>query len=350
MVQCYDCYRRDKSAGKVRIGLFFLAPSLSLPHNSLIELLFCRNILRSIVIAVPIITGLYVFMNMAYMTVLSADEMMTAPAVAVAFGNRVLGPFSFVIPLGVALATFGCALSIQFGVTRLCFVAGQEGHMLKLTSYIHVRRFTPGPAVVMQVIPPKEPLPPWTKLTNWRVISLQGIIAFLFMLVGNIGELIEFASFLIWFFYGCATVALLIMRKTHANVHRPYKVPLILPFITLAVSVFLSVMPMIADPSLKYLFAVAFILMGVAVYVPFVYYKKRPKMMGMIVPISHSATSSIVFLFVLQVNLRILSKCYSRLFHRKTKVSIEILTIKFINILLIIFLTVLSLFYSFFIA
>ncbi|XP_059613552.1 b(0,+)-type amino acid transporter 1-like [Phlebotomus argentipes] len=216
-----------------------------------------KNILRSIVIAVPIITGLYVFMNMAYMTVLSADEMMTAPAVAVAFGDRVLGPFSFIIPLGVALATFGCALSIQFGVTRLCFVAGREGHMLKPLSYIHVRRFTPGPAVAM-----------------------QGIIAFLFMLVGNIGELIEFASFLIWFFYGCATAALLIMRKTHAHVHRPYKVPLILPFITLAVSVFLSVMPMIADPSLKYLFAVGFILSGVAVYAPFVYYKKRPKIMG----------------------------------------------------------------------
>ena len=57
-------------------------------------------------------------MNMAYMTVLSIPEMMNAKAVAVTFGERVLGPFSFLIPLGVALATFGCALSIQFGVTR----------------------------------------------------------------------------------------------------------------------------------------------------------------------------------------------------------------------------------------
>ncbi|GAB0089843.1 b(0,+)-type amino acid transporter 1 [Sergentomyia squamirostris] len=216
-----------------------------------------KNIPRSIAIAVPIITCLYVFMNMAYLTVLSTDEMMSAPAVAVAFGNRVLGPFAFIIPLGVALATFGCALSIQFGVTRLCFVASREGHMLKPLSYIHVRRFTPGPAV-----------------------ALQGIIAFLFMLVGNIGELIEFASFLIWFFYGCATLALFVLRKTHAHVHRPYKVPIILPIITLAVSIFLSVMPMIADPSLKYLIAVAFILSGVAVYIPFVYYKKRPKIMS----------------------------------------------------------------------
>ena len=57
-------------------------------------------------------------MNVAYMTVLSVPEMISAKAVAVTFGERVLGPFAFVIPLGVALSTFGCALSIQFGVTR----------------------------------------------------------------------------------------------------------------------------------------------------------------------------------------------------------------------------------------
>ncbi|KAJ8931212.1 hypothetical protein NQ314_015909 [Rhamnusium bicolor] len=77
-----------------------------------------RNIPRSIVIAVPIVTILYVFMNIAYMTVLTNDEMMSSQAVAVTFGERVLGSLAFVIPLGVALSTFGCALSLQFGVTR----------------------------------------------------------------------------------------------------------------------------------------------------------------------------------------------------------------------------------------
>lgn len=57
-------------------------------------------------------------MNLAYMTVLSQSEMESAPAVAVAFGSKLLGSFDFIIPLGVALSTFGCAMSIQFGVTR----------------------------------------------------------------------------------------------------------------------------------------------------------------------------------------------------------------------------------------
>jgi L-type amino acid transporter 9 len=58
---------------------------------------------------------------------------------------------NFIIPLGVALSTFGCALGIQFSVTRLCYVAGREGHMVEAFSYIHMRRLTPAPAVVSQV-------------------------------------------------------------------------------------------------------------------------------------------------------------------------------------------------------
>ena len=69
-------------------------------------------------------------MNLAYMSVLTPYEMINSPAVGLSFGERVLGPFSFLIPLGVALSTFGCALSIQFGVTRLCFVAGRGEKLL----------------------------------------------------------------------------------------------------------------------------------------------------------------------------------------------------------------------------
>lgn len=152
----------------------------------------------------PIVTCLYVFMNVAYMTVLEKEEMINSVAVGMSFGEKVLGPFSFLIPLGVALSTFGCALSIQFGVTRLCYVSAKENHLPEPLSYIHgktplkfikqmtyyyrikVERSTPAPAVF-----------------------LQGILALIFLVVGDISTLIDFASFLIWFFYGCAMVALL---------------------------------------------------------------------------------------------------------------------------------------------
>jgi amino acid transporter len=58
---------------------------------------------------------------------------------------------NFIIPVGVAISTFGCALSGQFATARLCYVAGREGHMVEAFSYIHVRRLTPAPAVLLQV-------------------------------------------------------------------------------------------------------------------------------------------------------------------------------------------------------
>lgn len=76
--------------------------------------------------------------------------------------------------------------------------------MMESMSYVHYRRLTPSPAVVM-----------------------QGIVALLFIVLGDIVELIEFASFLIWFFYGVAMISLLVLRKTMKDVPRPYKVSLL---------------------------------------------------------------------------------------------------------------------------
>lgn len=216
-----------------------------------------RNIPRSIAIAVPIITVLYVFMNLSYMTVLSPYEMMTSGTVAVDFGKKVLGPFGFIIPVGVALSTFGCALSIQFGITRLCYVASQEGHFLEAMSYAHVKKNTPGPAV-----------------------ALQGILSLLFITTADVEALIDFASFLIWVTYLFAFSALLLLRRTQPNTPRPYRVPTVVAVFLLMVAIFLAVTPIVDNPSLKFLIALAFILSGVLVYIPFVYYKIRPRIMG----------------------------------------------------------------------
>jgi L-type amino acid transporter 9 len=46
----------------------------------------------------------------------------------------------------------------------------------------------------------------------------------IFIIAGDIASLIDFASFLIWMFYGIAMVALLVMRRTKKDEERPYKV------------------------------------------------------------------------------------------------------------------------------
>lgn len=216
------------------------------------------NILRSILIAVPTITVLYVTMNLMYMATLTIPEMASAPAVAVLWAERVLPSWlGFAIPLGVAFSTFGCGLSIQFSVSRLCYVAGREGHVPRVFSYVHMEKMTPAAAV-----------------------AFQGILTLICLVVGNIIALIEFASFLTWVFYGFAMVALIIMRKTKPDAPRPYAVPIVIPWLVLSIAIFLAVVPIVHEPSPKYLFAVGFILLGVLVYHVYVYKKRRSTLLA----------------------------------------------------------------------
>lgn len=57
-------------------------------------------------------------MNVSYMTVLSTEQMSNSKAVAIAFAEKILGNFVFVIPLGVTVSAFGCAMALQFSVAR----------------------------------------------------------------------------------------------------------------------------------------------------------------------------------------------------------------------------------------
>ncbi|XP_025418601.1 b(0,+)-type amino acid transporter 1-like isoform X3 [Sipha flava] len=210
------------------------------------------NILMSIVLAVPLMTAVYVLMNISYLTVLSVPEMISAPAVAVEFGTRALGDFSPIIPLGVAISTFGCALCLQFQATRICFAASREGQMLEVFSYVSTKKLTLAPAVV-----------------------LQGLLTFVCLLCGDIVTLIEFTIFMEWIFYGMTMVALLMMRRTKRHVKRTFKVPIVIPIFVLFMSVVLFLTPIIAEPKPQFLIALAFILSAFFIYVPFVYQKKR---------------------------------------------------------------------------
>lgn len=55
---------------------------------------------------------------------------------------------AWLMPLSVAISTFGSANGTLFAAGRLCFAASREGHLLDCLSYVHVRRFTPAPGLI----------------------------------------------------------------------------------------------------------------------------------------------------------------------------------------------------------
>lgn len=75
--------------------------------KNVIYLFRLRNLPRAIWIAMPMVTIIYVLVNLAYFAVLSRNEMLDSIAVAVTFGNKVFGPMAWSIPIFVALSCFG---------------------------------------------------------------------------------------------------------------------------------------------------------------------------------------------------------------------------------------------------
>ncbi|XP_078525698.1 B(0,+)-type amino acid transporter 1 isoform X2 [Lissotriton helveticus] len=110
-----------------------------------------RNLPLSIIIGIPVVTFSYVMINVAYFSVMTPTELLQSPAVAVTFGDRVLYPATWVVPLFVAFSTLGAANGTCFTAGRLVYVAGREGHMLKILSYISVKRLTPAPALIFYI-------------------------------------------------------------------------------------------------------------------------------------------------------------------------------------------------------
>ncbi|XP_072263593.1 b(0,+)-type amino acid transporter 1-like [Pyxicephalus adspersus] len=212
------------------------------------------NLPRAVMIAIPLVTCIYLLVNVSYFTVMTPQEFLSSDAVAITWGLKVLGSWTWIISLGVALSTFGSANGIFFSGGRVCYVAAREGHLPNIISMVHVKRLTPSPALI-----------------------LTSCISLIMIIPSDFSSIINFFSFTAWLFYGTTISGLIYIKIKKPHIHRPYKVPIIIPVIVLVAAVYLVLAPIIGSPQLEYLYVVLFILSGVIVYIPVVHYKWSPK-------------------------------------------------------------------------
>ncbi|XP_058803392.1 Y+L amino acid transporter 2 [Phymastichus coffea] len=212
-----------------------------------------KNLPRAICISMPLITMIYVLANVAYFVVLTRDEILASNAVAVTFGDKLLGGMSWIMPFFVACSTFGALNGAIFASSRLFFVGARNGHLPTAISLINVRNLTPMPSLIFLCI-----------------------ITLALLIIKDVYVLINYVSFVEAVFTTMSVTGLLWLRYKRPDLHRPIKVPLALPVIFFIICAFLVILPC-CDSPWEVGVGVIFILSGIPVYGIFIHWPNKPK-------------------------------------------------------------------------
>jgi len=211
-----------------------------------------RNLPRAIAISCVLVTVVYVMTNIAFYTTLSVPEVLGSEAVAVTFAERLYGSFAFMIPVFVAMSTFGGVNGILLTSSRLFYAGACEGQMPEILSMIQVKKMTPAPAVL--------------------VVALLSLV---YLTSSDIFALINYTGFATWVSIGLAVFCLPWLRWKQPNWDRPIKVSLIFPILYILATLFITIVPMVASP-VETGIGIGIIATGIPVYFIFIVWKNKP--------------------------------------------------------------------------
>ena len=154
---------------------------------------------------VSIVTLLYVLANVAYLNVLPAAAIATAPqdrvgtaALQAMFGDAGL----YVMAVAIMISTFGCNNGLILSGARVYYAMARDNLFFKKAGELHPGYRTPSLALIVQAI--------WT-----------GLLA----LSGTYGDLLNYIIFGAVLFYMLTVIGLFLLRIRRPDLPRPVKAP-----------------------------------------------------------------------------------------------------------------------------
>ena len=204
-----------------------------------------RNLTRGLLLGTLVVIVLYLIVNLAYLHVLSLDEIAVSSRVAGDAMERAIGPIGgSLVAVAILISISGAMNGNVLAGPRVPFAMARDQLFFRGVSYVHPRYQVPTVAIV-----------------------LTGTLASLLTLIGTFEQLFSYVIFVGWIFYGMGAAAVIVLRHKQPLVERPYKawgyplVPLI--FTVAAAAIVLNTL--ISDFS-NSLWGLAVVLAGLPAY------------------------------------------------------------------------------------
>ena len=229
MIACLWAYNGWFQAG-------FVGGEIKDPH---------RNLPISLGAGVGVVVLLYMLTNVAYMNVLTVEEIGATDRVAAVVAERVFGSAGgTIISVTILISIFGAINAGILTGPRVYFAQARDGLFFRPFAEVHRRFQTPALAVL-----------------------LQGVWAAILSLSGSYVGLFSFAMFAAWIFYGLAVLGVIVLRIKRPEWERPYRMwgyP-VTPLLFATASVWLVANTLITKP-LPSLAGLGLIVSGLPVY------------------------------------------------------------------------------------
>jgi APA family basic amino acid/polyamine antiporter len=209
-----------------------------------------RTLPRVLILGTGAVIGIYLLTNLAYFYLMSATEVSSSPRVAADAMRRAVGPGGGAMVSIAAIISIFASLNGSFlAGTRVPYAMARGGYFFPAMGRVHPKFHTPGASVILFAV--------WSSLL---------------LLSGRFEDLYSMVIFTEWIFYGMTAAAVLVLRRKHPAMNRPYKVlgyPLV-PILFVLVSIALLYSTLMTSPRESGI-GLALIVAGL----PFYYHWKR---------------------------------------------------------------------------
>ncbi|WP_042273866.1 APC family permease [[Clostridium] dakarense] len=179
-----------------------------------------KDLPKAIIGGLTLVMAVYLVINLAYLWVLPANELANFASPAAAVAEVIFGKIGGkLITVGILISVFGCINGYLLTGPRIAYTLSQQKTLPAFLGKLNKYDVPANSTMVMATL------------------------AALYALSGQFNLLSDLSMFAIWSFYVLTFIGVIKLRKTHPNLHRPYKVPLypVIPAIAISSGLFVVI-------------------------------------------------------------------------------------------------------------